>query len=192
MNEYREEASGVYRVALYRPRSARAVVEWSKAARGWKSAVVNEQDDEGRTHEVVDEEYRAARVLYPQPGTSVRRAFDERMATVVMPLVKLVWGKSHTRHAGTQVVRYSPGGHYGLHTDVGPSTRARHFSVVCYLNDDFEGGLTAFPSLGHSARPEAGTALVFPSTYAHRAETVLSGEKFVIVSWVLGPVPGRG
>ncbi len=187
MNEYREEASGVYRVALYRPRSSRAVVEWSKAARGWKSAVVNEQDADGVTHEVMDEEYRAASVLHPPPGSGVRRGFDERMATIVLPLIRSVWGKSHSRHAGTQLVRYLPGGHYELHSDVGPSTRSRHFSVVCYLNDDFVGGRTSFPELLYSAQPVAGTALVFPSTYAHRAEPVLGGEKLVIVSWVLGP-----
>jgi hypothetical protein len=187
MNGYREEASGVYRVALYRPRSSRAVVEWARAAEGWAEAVVNEQAADGTTREVLDEDYRAASVLHPPPGSRVRREFDVLMATAVMPLVKKVWGRALSRHAGTQLVRYFPGGHYDLHSDVGPSTRSRHFSVVCYLNEDFEGGRTAFPRLDYSARPAAGTALVFPSTYAHRAEPVISGEKFVIVSWVLGP-----
>jgi hypothetical protein len=187
MNDYREEASGVYRVTLYRPRYARDVVEWSKSEKGWTSAIVNEQEADGTLREVVDEDYRWASVLHPEPETKVRRDFDGRMATIVMPLVKHIWRENLSRHKGTQLVRYRPGGHYELHSDVGPSTRERFFSVLCYLNDDFEGGRTAFPSLDYSATPYAGTALVFPSTYPHRAEPVINGEKYVIVSWVLGP-----
>lgn len=187
LDEYREEASGLFRVALYRPRAVRAVVEWAKSARGWQSAVVNEQDADGTTREVVDEEYRWASALYPGLRMRVRRGFDERMATIVMPLVKQVWRKELSSHKGTQLVRYRPGGHYDLHRDTGPSTRERYFSVLCYLNDDFEGGRTTFPSLDYSAAPAAGTALVFPSDYYHCAEPVISGEKYVIVSWVLGP-----
>jgi hypothetical protein len=185
--DYLEEASGVYRVKLYEPRSSRAVVEWSKSAGGWASAVVNEQDADGALREVVDEEYRWASVLHPEPWTKVRRDFDGRMATIVRPLVKRVWRQELSRHKGTQLVRYQPGGHYDLHSDVGPSTCERFFSVLCYLNDDFEGGHTTFPALDYSATPAAGTALVFPSTYSHCAEPVISGEKYVIVSWLLGP-----
>jgi hypothetical protein len=187
MIEYREEASGVYRVTLYRPSACRAVLAWSKAADGWASAVVNEQAADGTSHEVLDDSYRSASILYPEPGTKVRLGFDERMTTIVRPLVKRVWRKELSSHKGTQIVRYRPGGHYDLHSDTGPSTRNRYFSVVCYLNDDFDGGRTTFPSLDYSATPAAGTALVFPSNYSHCAEPVVSGEKYVVVSWVLGP-----
>jgi predicted 2-oxoglutarate/Fe(II)-dependent dioxygenase YbiX len=37
--------------------------------------------------------------------------------------------------------------------------------------------------------PQAGQAILFPSNYLHGSEPVISGKKFVIVSWIDGPVP---
>jgi predicted 2-oxoglutarate/Fe(II)-dependent dioxygenase YbiX len=59
---------------------------------------------------------------------------------------------------------------------------------VCYLNDDFEGGRTLFPALDYAVTPEAGRAVLFPSTYLHGSEPVIKGRKFVLVSWIDGPV----
>jgi predicted 2-oxoglutarate/Fe(II)-dependent dioxygenase YbiX len=93
---------------------------------------------------------------------------------------------------GTQLVRYKPGGHYVPHTDAGADEFAnRYFTVLCYLNQDFEGGKTSFPSLNYAATPRAGKALIFPATYLHCAEPVVRGEKLILLSWVCGPVPIR-
>jgi predicted 2-oxoglutarate/Fe(II)-dependent dioxygenase YbiX len=88
-------------------------------------------------------------------------------------------------------VRYSPGDYYVAHSDVIPGDDYRYFTVLCYLNEEFEGGQTSFPVLGHRVTPRAGTAVVFPSSYLHRAEPVAGGEKYVIVTWLCGPPPVR-
>jgi predicted 2-oxoglutarate/Fe(II)-dependent dioxygenase YbiX len=90
---------------------------------------------------------------------------------------------------GTQIIRYRKGGRYVAHTDAGVDYAERYFSVVCYLNDDFTGGLTSFPSLEYSTRPQTGKAIIFPSRYFHCAEPVSSGEKFIFLTWVCGPIP---
>jgi len=88
-------------------------------------------------------------------------------------------------------VRYEPGNYYAAHTDTGMNLLDRYFTVLCYLNDDFEGGQTSFPTLLYSAAPRRGKAVVFPSTYVHRADPVTRGEKYVIVSWMMGAPPSR-
>jgi predicted 2-oxoglutarate/Fe(II)-dependent dioxygenase YbiX len=150
---------------------------------------VSRRRADGELRSVVDPSHRTATVLYAQHLAAVGRKFDEKMNAVLKPLVHHLSGQTLTDHEGTQLVRYTPGGHYIVHSDVGPLTRNRHYSVVCYLNDDFEGGGTRFPALDYGVTPERGKAILFPSGYRHGGDPVTSGEKYIIVSWVTGPIP---
>ena len=49
-----------------------------------------------------------------------------------------------------QIIRYQAGQHYHYHTDTGGSSQiaGRAITVLVYLNDDFEGGQTSFPTSG--------------------------------------------
>jgi len=132
---------------------------------------------------------RRARVLQPAFAEKIYDDFDCRMDQKVKPLIRSIWHADLKVHAGTQFIRYSPSGHYEPHTDSGLDLNDRYFSVLCYLNDDFEGGHTSFPYLNYFAVPKRGRAIVFPSRFMHCAEPVVSGEKFVVLTWVMGPVP---
>lgn len=139
-------------------------------------------------HAVVDAGYRTADVLFSEHLGPLGRRFDEKMETIIKPLVRHLWGKQLTSHYGTQLVRYTSGGHYRAHSDIGRQTLNRYYTVLCYLNDDFAGGGTHFPHLSYTVRPRAGKAIIFPSGFVHSGEAVTSGEKFVLVSWLIGPV----
>jgi predicted 2-oxoglutarate/Fe(II)-dependent dioxygenase YbiX len=65
----------------------------------------------------------------------------------------------------------------------------RYYSLVCYLNDDFEGGSTRFPALDYAVKPQCGKAILFPSRYLHGGEPVISGQKYILISWITGPIP---
>jgi len=189
MIPHTEEARGVLAVRLYEPRECRSIVERVKGRGAWAVAQVRVRDEHGRHRSLTKPASRTARILNSPDARGIYAAFDRRLDAVVKPLIKQVWGVSFTEHHGTQLIRYGPGGHYAPHSDAGGDLSHRYFSVVCYLNDDFEGGQTSFPPLGYSATPRRGKAIVFPSTYVHQACPVVSGEKFVVVSWVLGPFP---
>jgi hypothetical protein len=47
----------------------------------------------------------------------------------------------------------------------------------------------AFPKLNFIAEPQAGKMIIFPASYLHCSEPITSGEKHVIVSWLVGPPP---
>lgn len=120
-------------------------------------------------------EARSARVLAPPEQSAFRRDFDEKMEAIIKPLVRHVWRVDLKEHSETHLVRYAPGDYYVPHSDTGLHRGDRYFTAICYLNDDFTGGRTSFQQLNYSVTPRCGKAVVFPSTYLHCAEPVLSG-----------------
>jgi prolyl 4-hydroxylase len=190
MIQYTQEIPGILAVELYQRSACRSIVEHAKDVDAWTEAKVS--------HRVKDEfnpatrpEARRASVLAPSRESDIRREFDLKMENVVKPLVKEVWGVDLRQHAETHFVRYSPGNYYTPHSDTGLHRSDRYFTVVCYLNDDFEGGQTSFPRLDYKVTPRSGKAVIFPATYLHCAEPVTSGEKYILVSWLTGPTPTR-
>jgi Rps23 Pro-64 3,4-dihydroxylase Tpa1-like proline 4-hydroxylase len=86
---------------------------------------------------------------------------------------------------GYVLLKYETGTMYNQHYDCGPKQCHRVFSVICYLNDDYEGGELEFPYLNLTYKPSAGDVLVFPSnyTFSHIAHPVKSGVKYSLVTW---------
>ena len=98
------------------------------------------------------------------------------------------------------VLNYAPGEEYGAHVDyLDPELPAyaaelaqrgqRVATCLIYLNDDYDGGETAFPQLGLSFKGRTGDALVFfnadasgrPDTRTvHEGRTPTSGEKWLL------------
>ena len=92
------------------------------------------------------------------------------------------------------ILRYEPGGTYGIHSDAhnyNPEKNEwnrvlnRDYSSILYLNSDFSGGTLAFPKLNLRLKPEAGMLVTFPSDYRflHTAEPTLSGIRYALVTW---------
>lgn len=187
MHQFKEECYGIFSVSLYDERSCRTIVHSIKRSTGWYDARVRNEVSEGKYRSARMARVRKARILNPGAAESVYVGFDRKINLIVKPMIRRVWRADLLNHSDTQVIRYAPNGHYQEHTDSGYDLSDRYFSVLCYLNDDFEGGHTSFPYLNFSAVPKRGRAIVFPSSYMHCAEPVLSGEKFVALTWVMGP-----
>ena len=93
-----------------------------------------------------------------------------------------------------QVLRYKPGGHYKPHQDVFYQDKnKRLYTFIIALNDEYEGGETAFPHLNEKYKLNAGDALFFhtldnygldTSDALHGGQPVKSGEKWVCNLWV--------
>ena len=86
-----------------------------------------------------------------------------------------------------QILKYEKGGIYDYHHDTGDYPNHKYyfrtFSVVLYLNNDFEGGTTNF--IHNEYKPNPGQALIFPSNwiFKHKGSKVTSGTKYVAVTW---------
>ena len=93
-----------------------------------------------------------------------------------------------------QVLRYTEGGHYKPHQDVFYQDKnKRLYTFIIALNDDYEGGETAFPVIKEKYKLKAGDALFFhtldnygldTSDALHGGQPVKSGEKWVCNLWV--------
>ena len=64
---------------------------------------------------------------------------------------------------------------------------ARAFVFSIYLNDIEEGGETEFLHFSKRVKPKAGRIVIWPAgfPYLHRGNPPLSGEKYLLTSWML-------
>ena len=96
--------------------------------------------------------------------------------------------------------RYDPGQQFDWHQD-GPYERdngeRRYWTLLVYLNDDFEGGETSFEDSyseesfdPFSVVPQQGMALFFEHPTHHKGEPIFEGRKYVLRTDVMyGPEP---
>jgi len=103
--------------------------------------------------------------------------------------------RPHKNCENLQVLRYRPGGFYNPHQDTFSDTKGnkRMYTIILALNDDYEGGETAFPNLRRKYKLNKGDALFFhtldnyelkTSKALHGGEPVKSGEKWICNVWV--------
>jgi len=104
-----------------------------------------------------------SRVLYPYAGRNIKGDVDQ-----------------------VSILKYEKSGYLPEHIDQGISSRV--LSVVAYLNDDYEGGEITFTNIGDGGitiKPEAGSAVFFPSNYvgAHKISEIKSGIRYAVPNW---------
>jgi hypothetical protein len=76
--------------------------------------------------------------------------------------------------------KWTSGSGMGPHCDSYDGDTDLAFSMIIYLNDDYEGGEINFPNHGVSVKPEPGSLIIFPSQepYLHAVKKVISGERY--------------
>ena len=69
----------------------------------------------------------------------------------------------------------------------GYSNESRAFVFSIYLNDVEEGGETEFLHFSKRVKPKTGRIVIWPAgfPYLHRGNPPLSGEKYILTSWML-------
>lgn len=78
------------------------------------------------------------------------------------------------------VKKYYEGGiPLGPHPDVDLAATYDQISITFYPNDSYSGGELNFPEYGVKIKPEAGSAVIYPSKYIHESLPSTDGEKLV-------------
>lgn len=111
---------------------------------------------------------------------------NRRLAKVTRTEVE--WGEP------LHMLRYQPGEEYKVHMDALPGTaNQRQWTVLLYLNDDYEGGATRFDAVGVEFRGELGDALIFRNidesgegdpASRHAGLPVTGGVKWLATRWI--------
>ena len=92
-----------------------------------------------------------------------------------------------------QILRYRPGQEYRPHCDWLEEPNPRVLTALIYLNDEYEGGETAFVKTGLKVRGRKGDAIVFRSMAPgggldpmseHAGLPVTSGTKYLASRWI--------
>ena len=121
---------------------------------------------------------------------------DAPVVGAVFAKVSALTGAPRSRMEDLQVIRYEPGQKYEAHYDpcfkCNGSSLLREYTVLMYLNDDFEGGSTDFPLAKASVTPVRGMAAVFKSMHEdkivkdskHRGAPVKRGTKWAATVWI--------
>ena len=92
------------------------------------------------------------------------------------------------------ILRYTPGQEYKPHTDSMPGeANQRSWTVLIYLNAEYEGGATCFPRVGVEFRGAPGDALIFHNVGGdgrpdpaslHAGLPVTKGVKWLATRWI--------
>lgn len=184
---FKEETPGIYTATWYTSNESASIVERLKHTAKWTEAQVRQHEAGGDLNSVRRPEVRKANVVFYGRRSKLYEDFTQKLNRIALPIIEQVWQLRLSAHDGLQAVRYLPGDHYRAHADASLDLTDRYFTILCYLNDDFNGGHTWFPSLNHSITPKRGKMIVFPAAFIHQAQPVLAGEKYVLVAWVVGP-----
>lgn len=88
------------------------------------------------------------------------------------------------RHTNTTigVNKYNENAHMGPHVDLNDKNKYLQYTVVVYLNDDYEGGELFFPNHNVKVKPKAGSIAMYPSgdPYVHQSLNITKGRKMLI------------
>lgn len=125
-------------------------------------------------------------------------------AKIVSEKVKKYTNTHNNNQELLQVVQYKKGGFFNPHYDACDPTvndckrmdgddGPRLYTILIYLNDDFEGGETIFPKINKTVKPEKGKAVLFRNVDKdgviikdsfHGGVPVKQGEKWIANKWV--------
>jgi PKHD-type hydroxylase len=101
------------------------------------------------------------------------------------------WDYHITGRENVQFAEYGPEQHYHWHTDtftLAGTPTERKISVVCLLNDEFQGGEFQLRLYNDYDAPLIkGTMIAFPSILEHRVIPVTSGIRYSATMWFYGP-----
>jgi predicted 2-oxoglutarate/Fe(II)-dependent dioxygenase YbiX len=161
-------------VRVFAPHEAATIAFTAAVTSGWSPATINADLE-------VRPPVRDAEVLEEATHRELFATVRDRLYVATRALA--VAFAPATVLAEIQLVRYRPGGRYVDHRDALDDAGPRALSIVCYLNDDFDGGATAFADPDLRVEPATGTAIVFAPTLLHRAEPVTRGTKYAITAW---------
>jgi len=178
-----EHADQVHLIRVISADACAQLVARAEALNVWEDSPCYSESAEGF---VVDFEYRISRSVMewdrPDLFDGVRPHVEKTFARFIGPDASPRFALSRF-----ELIRYDAGGMFFPHRDTLVTEPWRKYSIVTYLNDDFEGGATSFPTIERTLRPVPGQGLLFPSLYLHGGECVSAGRKYVMTGYLGDP-----
>ena len=110
-----------------------------------------------------------------------KQPFNLRLSYIRFKCTYRIKKKFKIRKNYDHIVFWPPFSFKGLHKD-GRVAKDNHWTSVCYLNDNFEGGETIIED--KKIKPQKGTLVVFPSKkLLHGVSVVKKTPRYTYISW---------
>lgn len=126
-------------------------------------------------------------------GSTIHWLIEDPATHAINRRIAALSGTSVEQGEPLHVLRYRPGQQYHPHHDWLPPPNRRVMTTLVYLNEDYEGGETAFVKTGLKVRGRKGDAIVFASSLTggeldplseHAGLPVISGTKYLASRWI--------
>ncbi|GAA4720256.1 2OG-Fe(II) oxygenase [Sphingomonas lutea] len=127
-------------------------------------------------------------------GSTIYWLIEDPAVHAINRRIAAITGTRFDQGEALQALRYAPGQEYRPHFDfVEGADNPRIFTALIYLNDDYDGGETAFVRTGLKVRGRLGDVLLFRNTgdgdapeplSEHAGLPVTAGTKFLATRWI--------
>jgi PKHD-type hydroxylase len=131
---------------------------------------------------------RDSKVIFLSPNTDNMWIF-EKLDAAITHMNKAYQYDLLGFYEGIQVARYTSGGKYDWHIDLGSgdkSTRKSSMSIQLSDPNDYEGANLEFANIDQTTEKAIGTLIVFPSFLQHRVTPATQGTRLSLVAWIHG------
>lgn len=160
---------------------------WATQGNGESGSMRREGE---KTIGVIDYSHKIRRDHFVQDEQLLMR-LDRIMQTRVFPQIQKAFQFEATRREDYRIGCYdaSRGGFFRPHRDnTTGGTAHRRFAMSLNLNsEEYEGGYVRFPEHGpHLYKPSTGSAVIFSCSLLHEATDIISGCRFVLLSFFYG------
>jgi predicted 2-oxoglutarate/Fe(II)-dependent dioxygenase YbiX len=137
------------------------------------------------------QEYRSVNLM----NTNKKKLVRKTLESVIIDHVEHFFDTTMEFWNHPVLLQYQQGDFFVPHVDsenfnqeTGEWTRIydRDYTLVCFLNEDYEGGELAFPDYDFVATPKTGRVICFPGDhlYRHGANETTKGTRYQLVSWL--------
>lgn len=185
---FTEEAPGVYSWPMLQPSACARIIADAEAANAWVQGKIARIDDDGKERHELDLAFKNSMAVSEAQAPAALVGMTKLVLHQGRTLIPAIYGARYAgqplKPSAVQVNRYTEGGVYQPHFDIGLGPACENFSLICYLNTEYLGGQTYFPDLGHLVTPLAGKAILFRSEMIHGSVKIAHGAKYIIVSWL--------
>ncbi len=171
--------SGIYQFTLFNSEELKQVVRKLDHVSSWQPARVNKMADQSGM------KLRSACSMPLSKVTELMPFIKDRLYQAIRQFKNQYSLQESLKTGECELIRYIPGDFVRLHADQASGHEDREYSILVYLNDDYEGGETVFPMEDLTVRPRAGQMIIFPSKLIHESTELKSGIKYVALVFLL-------
>jgi prolyl 4-hydroxylase len=127
-------------------------------------------------------------------GATIHWLIEDPAIVALNRRIAAATGTAYEQGEALQVLRYVPGQEYRPHFDwLNDAPNQRIWTALIYLNEDYEGGATAFVRTGLEVRGRTGDVLLFSNARKdghgdplaeHAGLPVTAGTKYLATRWI--------